>query len=71
MVEIKGSNKTDKYLPGTVIPVSEESVLYKNQLEYAFFLSWHIADELAPKIKKNGFRGKFIVPLPTPRVIKV
>lgn len=70
VVEIKGSNKIGKYLPGTVIPVLEESVLYKNQPEYAFFLSWHIADELAPKIKKNGFRGKFIVPLPTPRIIK-
>jgi len=32
-------------------------------------LSWHIADELAPKIKQKGFRGKFIVPLPVPRVI--
>jgi len=69
VMEIRGSNKIGKYLPGTVIPVLEESALYKNQPEYAFFLSWHIADELAPKIRKNGFKGDFIVPLPTPRIL--
>lgn len=71
VMEIKGSNKIGKYLPGTVIPVLEESVLYKNQPDYAFFLSWHIADELAPKIKKNGFKGDFIIPLPAPRILKI
>lgn len=69
VMEIKGSNKIGKYVPGTVIPVLEESKLYKDQPDYALLLSWHIADELAPKIKAKGFRGKFIVPLPNPRII--
>ena len=69
ILEIKGSNKIGKYMPGTVIPVMEETKLYKDQPEYAFLLSWHIADELAQKIKQNGFKGKFIVPLPQPRII--
>lgn len=67
--EIRGSQKIGKYIPGTIIPVVDEQVLYRDQPEYAMLLSWHIADELAPKIKKNGFRGDFIVPLPTPRII--
>ena len=69
VLEIKGSQKIGKYIPGTVIPVLEESKLYRDQPDYALLLSWHIADELAPKIKQKGFRGKFIVPLPTPRII--
>ena len=69
VVEVKGSLKTGKYMPGTVIPVIDEARLYHEQPEYAMLLSWHIADELIPKITQNGFRGKYIVPLPTPRIV--
>ena len=71
VMEIKGSHKIGKYIPGTLIPVVEESRLYEDQPDYALLLSWHIADELAPKIKEKGFKGSFIVPLPEPRVIKI
>lgn len=69
VLEIKGSYKIGKYIPGTVIPVLEESKLFEDQPEYALLLSWHIADELIPKLKERGFNGKFIVPLPVPRVV--
>ena len=70
VLEIKGSHKIGKYMPGTLIPVLDETVLYKDQPEYALLLSWHIADELAPKIKAKGFKGDFIIPLPKPRILK-
>lgn len=70
VLEIHGSHKIGKYVPGTVIPVLDEEKLYKDQPEYALLLSWHIANELAPKLKQKGFRGKFIVPLPSPVIIK-
>lgn len=69
VLEIKGSLKIGKYMPGTIIPVQEESRLYADQPEYVLLLSWHIADELIPKLREKGYRGKYIVPLPTPRVI--
>lgn len=69
VVEIKGSHKIGKYMPGTLIPVVEESKLFEDQPEYALLLSWHIADELAPKLREKGFRGGFIVPLPEPRIL--
>lgn len=69
VLEIKGSQKIGKYVPGTVIPVLDEEKLYKDQPEYAMLLSWHIADELAPKIRDKGFKGRFIVPLPDPKII--
>ena len=71
IVEIKGSHKIGKYMPGTLIPVVEESRLYEDQPDYALLLSWHIAEELAPKIKEKGFKGNFIVPLPKPKILKL
>ena len=69
VVEIKGSLKIGKYIPGTRIPIVEESRLFEDQPGYALILSWHIAEELIAKLKEKGFRGRFVVPLPVPRVV--
>src|SRR5262249_36787636 len=50
VLEIKGSYKIGKYVPGTTIPVVDEERLFGDQPEYALLLSWHIADELIPKL---------------------
>ena len=68
VLEIKGSYKIGKCVPGTIIPVVEEARLFSDQPEYALLLSWHIADELIPKLTERGFKGRYVVPLPTPRV---
>jgi hypothetical protein len=68
VLEIKGSYKIGKYVPGTMIPVVDEGRLFADQPEYAMLLSWHIADELMPKLASRGFKGKFIIPLPEPRI---
>ena len=68
--EIPGSLKIGRYMPGTRIPVVDEARLYADQPEYAVIFSWHIADELAPKLKAKGFRGELIAPLPVPRVVQ-
>jgi hypothetical protein len=70
VVEIKGSYKIGKYIPGTLIPVVDEARLLKDQPRYAMLLSWHIAEELIPKLTASGFRGDYIVPLPEPRIIR-
>lgn len=70
VLEIKGSYKIGKYIPGTMIPVVEESRLFDDQPEFALLLSWHIADELIPKFKERGFKGRYIVPLPVPRILE-
>ena len=69
VLEVAGSHKLGKYIPGTRIPVVDEARLAQDQPDYALLLSWHIADELIPILRRKGFRGKFIVPLPTPRII--
>lgn len=70
VLEIKGSHKIGKYLPGTMIPVENEEKLFVDQPEYALLLSWHIADELIPKLRARGFQGRFIIPLPEPRIVE-
>jgi hypothetical protein len=65
--EIAGSLKIGKCMPGTSIPVVEESRLFADQPDCAIIFSWHIADELAPKLRAKGFRGKLVTPLPVPR----
>jgi hypothetical protein len=70
VMEVSGSHKLDKYVPGTLIPVLDEARLFADQPEYALLLSWHIADELVGILRKKGYKGSFIVPLPEPRVIR-
>jgi C-methyltransferase C-terminal domain/Putative zinc binding domain/Methyltransferase domain len=67
--EIPGSLKIGKCMPGTAIPVLDESRLFDDQPDCAVIFSWHIADELAPKLKAKGFRGQLITPLPVPRYL--
>lgn len=69
IVEISGSHKIGKYIPGTRIPVVDEKLLFEAQPEYALLFSWHIADELIANLKRKGYKGKFIIPLPHPKII--
>ncbi len=67
--EIPGSLKIGKCMPGTQIPVVDETQLFSDQPDCAVIFSWHIADELAPKLRAKGFRGRLITPLPEPRTL--
>lgn len=69
VMEVPGSYKIGKYMPGTLIPVEAETRLYTHPPDYALLLSWHIAEELMPKLREKGFAGGFIVPLPEPRIV--
>jgi hypothetical protein len=71
VMEVSDSHKLNKYIPGTRIPVLDESKLFADQPEYALLLSWHIAEELAANLRGKGFRGKFIVPLPEPAILEI
>jgi hypothetical protein len=70
IVEVKDSYKIGNYAPGTIIPILDEEILFRKQPEYVLLLSWHIAKELMPKLKKKGYKGDFIIPLPYPKIIK-
>jgi len=56
-------------MPGPLIPIVDEARLYQDQPDAAVIFFWHIAEELAPKLRANGFKGQLITPLPVPRIL--
>ena len=68
ILEIKGSSKIGKYMPGTKIPVIEEGDINYKNLKYLLLFSWHIKEDLKRVFRKKGFKGKFIIPLPKCRI---
>jgi hypothetical protein len=64
--EVSGSDKIGRYIPGTRIPVVDESRLFDEQPQLALLFSWHMADVIVPKLRDRGYRGGVIVPLPYP-----
>jgi 2-polyprenyl-3-methyl-5-hydroxy-6-metoxy-1,4-benzoquinol methylase len=69
--EVPGNAKIGQFLPGTRIPVIEEKHLFEEQPPHALMLSWHIAESIMPKLRKSGYRGKFIIPLPVPHTVEL
>lgn len=67
--EVSGSQKIGTNIPGTSIPIIDEASLITDHPTYALLLSWHIADDLMIKLREKGFKGDFIIPLPSPRII--
>lgn len=67
--EVPGSDKIGTKIPGTQIPVVDEQALIDNQADYALLFNWHMAGKVIPKLREAGYEGKFIVPLPEPRVL--
>lgn len=64
ILEVKGSSKIGKYMPGTKIPVINENEIKYHNLKYLLLFSWHIKHDLKKIFRKKGFKGKFITPLP-------
>jgi hypothetical protein len=47
-----------------------ENFLFKNKHpDYLLLLSWHISEELIKNLRNKGYKGKFIIPLPTPTIV--
>jgi hypothetical protein len=63
VVELPGSLKIGKCMPGTNIPVGNENILFgSDQPQAAVLFSWHIADEIIPKLRAKGYRGEICLP---------
>ncbi len=67
--EVQGSFKINKLIPGTNIPIKNEKIFIKNQPDYILILAWHLKYRLTKILVKNGYKGKFIVPLPKLKIL--
>lgn len=62
--------KVGTVVPGVRIPVVHEDILFQKQPDYALILSWNMADFLIPKFRSRGYKGKFILAVPSVEVIE-
>jgi hypothetical protein len=70
VAELKNSGKIGRYMPGTKIPIVEESEALKTNPDYLLLLSWHISQEIIDSLRSKGYKGGFIIPLPSPKLIE-
>jgi hypothetical protein len=69
ILELDGSLKIGQYTPGSHIPIIEERAGLASAPETLLVLSWHIGEEIVPKLRERGFQGMFVIPLPAPRTV--
>lgn len=61
--------KVGTLVPGVQIPVIHEDAVFEDPPDYAILLSWNMAAPIMRNYRANGFKGKFIMPVPIPEVI--
>jgi hypothetical protein len=62
--------KIGKYTPGTHIKILSDDFLEEDKPDYALILAWNFASDIMKnnsKFIKQG--GKFIIPIPSPKII--
>jgi hypothetical protein len=66
----KSRLKIGLYTPGDNIPVVPDSQLLEDMPDYAVLLAWNFADEIIRNNQEYRNKGgKFIIPIPSPRII--
>jgi hypothetical protein len=63
--------KIGRYSPGQHIPVVSDDELIRQKPDYALLLAWNFAIEIMNNLKAyHEAGGCFIIPIPTPRIVK-
>ncbi|MBI3021767.1 MAG: class I SAM-dependent methyltransferase [Candidatus Omnitrophica bacterium] len=66
----KSTLKIGRFTPGVHVPVVSDEKLLKRQPDYALILAWNFAPEIMGNLESYRRRGgKFIIPIPRPRII--
>ena len=66
-----GKDYEGRFTPGGHIPILPDSALATHKPDYALLLAWNFSKEIMANLKdfrKQG--GKFIIPIPKPKIIR-
>jgi len=67
----KSALKIGKYAPGSHIPIKSDEMLLKDKPDYAILLAWNFEKEIIANNQEFlNTGGKFIVPIPHPKIIE-
>ena len=70
VAEQSSSLKLNMFTPTTHIKIIDEKNMIKKQPDYALILSWHYGKSVIKNLRKKGYKGKFIIPLPNPKIVR-
>ena len=62
--------KIGKFSPGIRTQIVDINHILYDDPDYMVILSWNFADEIISKCRAAGFTGKFIIPIPTFKIIE-
>jgi hypothetical protein len=62
--------KIGMYSPGTGVRIVSMKTLKLIPPDYLLILSWNFADEIMKKCRAEGYKGKFVIPIPEIQIIE-
>jgi len=66
----RNPSKQGKFTPGTHIPILHPDRIAETRPDYVFILPWNLTDEIVQQMAHiRDWGGKFVVPMPTVRVL--